>query len=677
MTQSSDFCPPLRPPTSLGLWKHLSPLVRDTTMQGRHERTAPQPIPPALRTIFGLDCTETAVRSPGMLRRQDSQPCHGARSLEGVWKLARIMTNSPSTPVDAFKQFPNGEMFSVTHDRRDTACPLQKCFRGTGAIRNELADIQCHDLSVHGLLEKLNWVLGTEYPLDDSLYSLLESYVNDATCDFGWAYGHVRRGWFCDINRLKDRLERSRSKDETMRTEAIDYRRNLIIKPRTPPRRVWDLYSNRVLPFWVLLTTDIPKNLWAVSHSWMNEKQIRYSRTRINGSEWAVPVPNDAELDHVRIELLNLGAEYVWLDVLCLRQQVDEIRSYELGWTKDKREAVEAVRQREWKLDVPTIGYVFRCKPSQVVITYFSGLGRPFKLTSQTFEDSRSWFNRVWTVQETTHNWLLGGLIPDKVIHDDKDAELPSRFHERICDLAMTLSQDEPDLFALVKALRNRQGTHHVDRVSALGLLLNCGALPIYDTKMRCEDAWSLLLQQMTPRHRTDLLISCPVAGNAPGCKWRPSWSQMQQEHIIPGEMRAISYSEGELLKLPTRDHEALRAGIVYWNYAYVIEECQFIMGKSGMRMHVLLGSPTHADYRTAPFLVETSNVPLDPSICYAAVGIADLEYWVLGTILDSHEGMEYVKFEKITTFRMPDARERERLWHLNPGYSDTPIFYL
>ncbi len=57
-----------------------------------------------------------------------------------------------------------------------------------------------------------------------------------------------------------------------------------------------------------------------------------------------VPIPKDANLDLIRIEMLNLGAEYAWLDVLCLRQ---------LGGRG------EDLRKEEWKLDVPTIGHVY------------------------------------------------------------------------------------------------------------------------------------------------------------------------------------------------------------------------------------------------------------------------------------------------------------------------------
>ena len=672
--------PPPRPLTSLGLWRHLqNPPTIPSARTGAPQPLEPQEVPAELRVIFGLHCkTPATTTGAGVMQRKGSQ--HGAGSLEGVWKLADIMTYS-SIPIEAFKQFPEGQLFSITPARLDGPCPLQQRFKGTGAISNELADKLCSSFGVDGLLDKLNGVLGTRYQMNKNLSSLLTSYVNDNDCDFGQAYGEVRRGWFCDVNRLQDRLRRSASQDLAMRRRAINPERGLIVQPRTPPRRVWDLYSNRVLDFWVLLTTDMPKNLWAVSHSWVEDKERKLVRTRINGYEWAIPIPHDVELDQVRIELLNLGAEYVWLDVLCLRQQVDEKTRQRLGWDFDTWHNIEVLRQEEWRLDVPTIGHVFRCKPSQVVITYFSGLGRPFCVTPEMFAESRSWLNRVWTMQETTPNWLLGGLMPEKFVAAKGDMDLPSIFHARICNLLTVLAQDPPDLFALAKALQGRHGTNPIDRVSALGLLLKCPALPIYDIRQPCEGAWDQLLQQMSRKHRTDLLVTCLAAGDTPGAKWRPSWAQLMEKRSIPPKTRPIDYSEGELLNCRAVPRDVVTGpAVVYWNYAYVIESCSFTHEPDGTYMHATLGPVTHFwanDYKTAPFRIQTTGARFDPSVDYAAVGVADLEYWVLGKILDRHPDLEYVTFEKIAVFQIPDAKERERLWHLNPGYSDTPIHYL
>ncbi len=94
---------------------------------------------------------------------------------------------------------------------------------------------------------------------------------------------------------------------------------NRIVKSRLQPRRVWDLYSNRVVPYWI--TASYQSRL--ISHPWMDEQDRTTVWTTINGYEWPVPIPKDVDLNLIRIEMLNLGLEYVWLDVLCLRQAGD------------------------------------------------------------------------------------------------------------------------------------------------------------------------------------------------------------------------------------------------------------------------------------------------------------------------------------------------------------------
>ncbi len=134
------------------------------------------------------------------------------------------------------------------------------------------------------------------------------------------------------------------------------------------PRRVWDLYSNRVVPYWFM---DLHFNgswLRPISHAWMDEKDRAVVWTPINGYEWPVPIPKDADLNLIRIEMLNLRLEYAWVDVLCLRQ---------VGGPR------EDMRTEEWKLDVPTIGRVYRRSD---VVCYLSGLGRPLTLKEGDLE---------------------------------------------------------------------------------------------------------------------------------------------------------------------------------------------------------------------------------------------------------------------------------------------------
>ncbi|KAK0479129.1 hypothetical protein IW261DRAFT_1479252 [Armillaria novae-zelandiae] len=86
--------------------------------------------------------------------------------------------------------------------------------------------------------------------------------------------------------------------------------------PHTPPRRMWDLYANRVVLYWVA-----HEGRCAISHAWVDEKDRGDVMTPTNGKGWPVPVLKDADLDLIRTEMLNHEAQYAWLDVLCLRQQ--------------------------------------------------------------------------------------------------------------------------------------------------------------------------------------------------------------------------------------------------------------------------------------------------------------------------------------------------------------------
>ncbi len=188
-------------------------------------------------------------------------------------------------------------------------------------------------------------------------------------------------------------LRTREEQDRRMRREVLVHDR--ITKRNVPPRRVWDLCANRVVPFWVA-----GKKPWGISHAWVDEKDRTNVMTPINGYEWPVPMPKDANLDLIRIEMLNLGAEYAWLDVLCLRQEGGKN---------------EHLRLEEWKLDVPTIGSVYF---SVNVVCYFNGLGRPLNLTTDYFESDRCWFRRAWTLQEITPNLIIGGETGDDIMKE-------------------------------------------------------------------------------------------------------------------------------------------------------------------------------------------------------------------------------------------------------------------
>ncbi len=257
-----------------------------------------------------------------------------------------------------------------------TPVPKQKSYTGRyPVISSSVADTPCAKLGVVGLLEKLNIILVTSYTLEMySLCSVLEGYITK-DYDFGTAVSYLRRFWYNDLTDIEDKLQTRGAWDRQMRQDVLV--NNKIINHLLPPRRVWDLYSNRVVPWWV--AREYPE---AISHAWMKEEDRVDVHTPINGREWPVPMPRDANLDLIRIEMLNYGAEYAWLDVLCLRQ---------VGGQR------EDLRAEEWKVDVPTIGRAYDASRWPAVC-YLSGLGRPFSLKEDDLESNTCWFKRAWTL---------------------------------------------------------------------------------------------------------------------------------------------------------------------------------------------------------------------------------------------------------------------------------------
>ncbi|KAJ3551212.1 hypothetical protein NM688_g4839 [Phlebia brevispora] len=359
--------------------------------------------------------------------------------------------------------------------------------------------------------------------------------------DFGTAYGRLRPYWYRDeFPSLESQFGRAEKEDREMRESALDNATNRVLDPHILPRRIWDLFGNRVLPWWVvkrnfstpcedlveriwkeiklnvgLSRRDIP---WAVSHSWLDDERRQNIYTTINAYEWPVPIPADTTLDRVRIELLNLGAEYVWLDVLCLRQMCLD-------------PAKEAIREHEWKLDVPTIGSIYH--HNMKIVDYFSGLGRPFRLGDMDSE--RHWLNRAWTLQEASSNAIIGGRTADSPfppaingsVSQDREAE---RFYialEAMCKHTFGAL----DVYGALEIMRWRSASHEADKIGGLAYLLGSKVLPAYISNphdVSGEDAWSRLVETMSSRYWGQLLFLYPAPGNA-RYTWRPSWQQVKE----------------------------------------------------------------------------------------------------------------------------------------------------
>ncbi|KAK0429886.1 hypothetical protein EV421DRAFT_1940574 [Armillaria borealis] len=341
---------------------------------------------------------------------------------------------------------------------------------------------------------------------------ILESNVAQ-NYDFGTVYAYLCPYW----NEVATIQHTLRNKEE----EDREIRRKVFIQDRIPmwnvqPQRVWDLYANRVVPYWV--ADDYP---WGISHAWVDKKDHMDVMTPINGYEWPVPMPKDANLDLIRIEMLNLGVEYAWLDVL--RTQLNtcmQMSNAEFSWPKG-----EHLRVEEWKLDVPTIGWVYRPPPE--VVCYLNRLGRPLHLTLGDFESDRCWFRRTWTLQEITDDAIIAGETGDDVM----EKEVQKMFDEQLARLRKI--REWSFALELVSEMWNWVSTKSLDKVAGLAYLLYPEFIPIYDAEKSDANAWEVLIDAMSPVCRAEFFYF-PEPGMGRKC-WRPSWRQiMMLKHSVP-----------------------------------------------------------------------------------------------------------------------------------------------
>ncbi|KAK0499248.1 hypothetical protein EDD18DRAFT_66318 [Armillaria luteobubalina] len=405
--------------------------------------------------------------------------------------------------------------------------PKQRSYTGNQpVISSTLANTPCADLGINGVLERLNVTLGTSYSPGSlrpwrktTLSSILEPYVarND---DFGTVYARLRHFWYdYDVTKIEAALSAAEEEDRQMRRRVLMHDRintQHELFSRVPPRRVWDLYANRVVPYWVVKKVvntfqwgSSFASEWGISHAWVDENDRVDAMTLINGYEWPVPMPKDADLDLIRIEMLNHEVHYAWLDVLCLRQ---------------KGGKGEHLRLEEWKLDVPTIGSVYH--HNAYVGCYLNGLGRPLHLPPDYFESDRCWFRRAWTLQEITDFTIIVGETENDIMY----AGVQKVFEERLACLQKTARG--ANTLELASEMQNRVSSTSLDKVAGLSYLLYADPIPIYNTNKSDADAWEELMGVIHPLRLGELFFYFPEPGN--GRKtWRPSWQQvMTNTHI-------------------------------------------------------------------------------------------------------------------------------------------------
>ncbi|KZV75943.1 hypothetical protein PENSPDRAFT_570598, partial [Peniophora sp. CONT] len=420
--------------------------------------------------------------------------------------------------------------FTLSFSKPGNKVISQLMHRSQYCIPSEVADQLIGDPVL--LLTTLNEIFGTHYSFQ-SLPALepIMLYCTRQAYDFGLVYGLLRPWWSSipDFPSLLSHFELLKRVDREHRESAIAG--GLVNERLMRPRRVWDLYSNRVLPFWAInvqwdesgvAVLNRSREIQAVSHAWVSPEQRASVYTRINSYEWLVPIPEDIDLDDLRIELLNLRdtekAGYAWLDVLCLRQE-------------DRDSRREVLRKQEWKIDVPTIGTIY--EHCELTIVYLNGLGRPFE--ENDLDSRRHWCNRAWTMQEWycargKHGSVsLGGITDQSPPFDISWLSLSRHdFAKQLCE-RMSPSNVHNCLHRIITAaamMNRRMAEREVDRVAGLACFVCDKTQPVFNEQRDVDDAWLRLVICMTPIARGQLFFIFPVAGDHEH-KWMPSWSQL------------------------------------------------------------------------------------------------------------------------------------------------------
>ncbi|KAJ3553596.1 hypothetical protein NM688_g3524 [Phlebia brevispora] len=503
--------------------------------------------------------------------------------------------------------------------------------------------------------ESLNTLMRTNYTLEKpGLQQHLQKCIDNAY-DFGAAYGRLRPYWFDNFEELEGKLKVAEAEDWEMRNDALDETKTRIINPKVPPRRVWDLYSNRVLPWWIPAPwKELP---WALSHSWVEFGEREFIMTDINENEWPVPIPNDVNLERVRIELLNYGAEYVWLDVLCLRQDYP---------TDPKR---HALMLEEQNLDVPIIGNVYRDNPH--IFIYFNGLGRPFRISE--VKGARSWLNRAWTLQEASRNAFIGGI---ESAETQLGFDLRGHFENaliRMFYITLELHSrhalrkiDNESIYPVLECMRNRGATYEKDKIAGLAYLLRCKVLPAYNGDDP-EDAWDRLLGTIAPSYRADLLFLYPEAGDA-SITWRPSWNQIKEKPLPPVDKVKLYEEVSYSMSTKTCSY-----------VGFVLKDCT-LEGFTGYRVYCPKGQLRFIrDDKKYAFSVIAHHQQDIPDGSYVLVGNKggplgtrwdpSHMYWVVAQ--DAGEG----KLKKVSVVKMESEEDRKELQRVGHAKEENVTF--
>ena len=444
--------------------------------------------------------------------------------------------------------FPMPYTGAYHHNITPSSIILPTTFCAGGNLTPEQADLPCSNLLEEALSNSLAALVGLE---DTTLTLTKRQWIRYDVCyfvahnfDFGLAYAAARVAWkhfksesmttSYDIIAQRSRwhkniqvLEDAQSKVieiDSNHSSSVQVQQELILSPYSiMPRRLWDLKSNRVVDFRMLqaaqLKLETRPAFWAVTHSWTSNMSLVW--TAINQFQWPVPLPKGISLEYLQSELLSLGAEYVWLDVICLRQKKSEIDS------------LEQLRQQEWKIDVPTIGNIYRAATK--IVRYFNGLGVPF--SNDGWDGPRHWLRRAWTLQEiASENTTINAGIPQdqsqrrvflnsQGMFCGKTIKFRSAIDPVIQLAAQVDSEYGCEIYELAQEMDKRHSTEQLDKLSGLFYLLRTTKLPCYDEHKTSEDIWRQCFHLLPLERKAEVLFNFPYRGSDE--QWPPTWAQV------------------------------------------------------------------------------------------------------------------------------------------------------
>ncbi len=359
-----------------------------------------------------------------------------------------------------------------------------------------------------------------------------------------------------------------------------------------------------------------------------------------------MPMPNDADLDLIRIEMLNIGAEYAWLDVLCLRQEGGQN---------------ESLRVKEWKVDVPTIGSIYY--GDCMVVYYFCGLGRPLIFEEGYFESDRCWFNRAWTLQEvpcTRNGGTQTVVCGETGVEGIKEKAMRTRFNEQLTLLRQM--RDDNSVLTILSEMQKRVSANPLDKVAGEAYVIHVPRLPVYKTARSEEKVWVELVTGMYPGTRADLFFYYPEPGNGTK-RWRPSWEQVMMQTLPShGETKAIggigrSFDIGDSIDTQMDVHRGprIRLGMVRG----LADQSHDGDPRQG---ELVVKDGTGAFHRIKVVANHQYQIPEGLYTLIGNDGDADgvfMKYWVVGHM--------YTRdwFEKLLVIHIEDENERRKLQEL------------